>query len=96
MAELTLTWKKMINFDQPKGNGTAFSYGVIIGWVYYLVKLLDLNTLGWEFIIKGICGLAFSVASGFLIKLTNTYFEERIKPKLFKDKRNGKSNKRAA
>lgn len=88
-------WKNMLNFDNsPKGNGSAFSFGIIYGWIYYLVRLLDIRSLTWEFLVKLIGGVVSAVVIGFFVKVMNTFYEARfedtLKNKIFKKKRNGK------
>jgi hypothetical protein len=84
-------WQKMINFDHsPKSSPIAFIIGAVYGWVCNLF-LLDINTFTWEFVIKGASGVMFAVISGFCVKVTNTFYEEKIKNKLFKRKRKPKA-----
>lgn len=91
-------WHKMINFDQqPNGSSLAFIFGAVYGWVCNLF-LLDINTFSWQFLIKGISGIMFAVVSGLCVKVMNTFYEEKLKNKIFKPKRNGrrKDNQEAA
>lgn len=86
-------WKSMLNFDHsPKGSAPAFFIGLIYGWVCNLF-LLDINTFTWEFLIKGISGISFAVISGLCVKVANTFYEKKIKDKLFKPKTDAKQKK---
>lgn len=96
----TLSWKEMLDFNHsPKGSGVAFSGGILYGWLYYLVKLLDVGTLGWEFLVKLGGGIVSAVIIGFCVKVSNDFYEKRVKDLIFKPKTNAKAkdnNERAA
>lgn len=79
-------WKNMLNFDMsPKGSGTYFSIGTVFGWVYYLLKLLDLKTFGWEFLVKLVSGAVSAVVIGLCVKISIDYYEKKWKDKIFKN-----------
>lgn len=69
----------------------AFFIGSMAGGWLYVMHIFTIYSAP-ELIIKSAMGLVAAFATGFMTLLGKTFFELKIKPKLFKNNGNGKPN----
>jgi len=76
------------------GENRTFFVGSMAGGWLYILHISTVSTTP-ELIIKGTMGLVAAFATGFMTLLGKTFFEIKIKPKIFKDGKRKDNQKRA-
>ncbi len=93
-SKITVKWLQMFNFDNyPKQNNLYTAGAFLVAYVYNLFYLFDLKFFTWEYVIKGVAGLTFSVGALAIGRVANICIDTYIKPKIIKYGKKHKTTK---